>query len=353
MMSRSRRIRSVTLQMLFSGIVGIVVCACGSGQPANSDHYAYRSATELALMQGTTKVAQLSAAFGNNTQPLYFTNSHRYLFAVTDSHQIAVIDTQDRQAKLVDCDGCTTVQPYAQDSVTWWADPDRIAVVDLAAPNPTSQRLREVRLPSGQAHQTTRLLAVHDDDFVVARTTRHLDAPEALFDVNMASGAVRQLGVTAANSPIRSSAVNAAGTLFAYAGYDRDNPACGEGIVGIVDLRSGATTITQPRDVPSSIRANVSRVWWTTDGELNAVYASWDCSDSDLKQIDPPSVWRYSDGAWAQAEPGPVSQALRLGNGDRLAIVPDTSVNDFKGALVLDRPAGQTRIAEDVYAIAM
>lgn len=346
------------LRALLAIVVGAAVCACGPGKPAHetgtNSEYAYRSAAELALMRGTTTVAHMSAEFRNNTQPLYFTNSHRYLFAATDSHRIAVIDTQGRRTELVDCDGCAMVAPYSRDSVGWWADPGGLAVVDLAESNPAPHPLRQVTLPPPETPQeATRLLAVHDDEFVIARTTRGLSAPEALFVVNSGSGVVKPLGITAANTPIRAAAVNTAGTLFGYAAYDQENPACGDAVVGIVDLRSGAATTTAPRKAEPGVRSNVARIWWSPDDALNAVYTRWDCSTPALKQIDPPSVWRYSDHQWSEVKPGPISQTLTLSNGDRVTIIPGAGLDDFMGTLYLDGPAGRRQIANDVYAIAM
>lgn len=339
--------------MLLSALVGFAVVACSScaSQPAPSD-YAYRSATELVLMHGANAVARVPGEFRNSTDAVHFTADGRFLFGVTDSGQVAVIDTRAATTKVIDCAGCTTAQPYAADSIVWWADGGGVSVLDPAEANPAPRLLRTVTLPPGSAPQRTRVLAVHGDDLYLARTARQLSAPETLFVVNAASGDIRSLGDTAANTPIRSAAVNPAGTRFAYAGYDRENPACGDAVVGIVDLASGATTTTAPQPARHSVRSDAARVRWDGDDAVDVVYARWDCSSSELKQLDPPGIWRLTEDRWTEIERGPASQDLPLDGGARVTIVPGAGVDVFVGTLYLTDAAGRREIARDVYAVA-
>lgn len=319
--------------------------------------YAYRSSTELALMHGAKATKTVEANFRNNTQPLFFTGNHRYVFSVTDDNRLAAIDTQEQRTMMVDCAGCSAVQPYSNSSVIWWSD-DGISQIDLSQDNPTSSLLHEAALPVAADDPTTRILAVHNDDVFVAHATSEQSAPETLYVVNAGSGEVRALGATAANTPIRSAAVNQSGTLFGYAAYDRENPACGNGIIGIIDVRSAAQTTASPQVPQENVRTNISRLWWDSDdtanegNAVNVIFTRWDCSSPELKQLSAPSVWTYAQGAWTQAERGPLSQTIALGDGQRITVVPDATLNDFKGTLYLDGPDGRRQIAADVYAIA-
>ncbi|SKE08578.1 Uncharacterised protein [Mycobacteroides abscessus subsp. abscessus] len=327
-----------------------VIAACGSPKPVEGDDsvYGYRSADALVLMDGDKQLAKVSAGFRNNTQQLRFTSDHLYLFSSTDDHKLAVINTREYSTRMIDCGGCGTVQPYGTNSVAWVTEDGQLFSESLSSPQSAPEVLHSVALPPSQDAASTRLLATTHDQFVIARTTRQRQGPEALFLYSSQSGQVKELGSTAANTPIKSAAVDGSGQLFAYAAYDHLNPACGAGVVGLVDLNSGSATVTQPQEAGQAIRTNVARLWWSSDNTLNAIFGKWDCSSSALKQIKPPSWWQYTDKQWTEIEPGPISQIVSLQKGERIAIVPNKSINDFKGSLYL----GSKHIDNDVYAVA-
>ncbi len=336
--------------LLIVTLAAVIIAACGSPERGESEDsvYAYRSADALVLMDGDKPLTKVSAGFRNNTQQLQFSNDRQYAFSSTDDHKLAVINAREYSGRVIDCGGCWSVQPYGTNSIAWVTEEGQLRSMGLTASKSTPEVVQDVPLPPSQGTTATRLLAITDDRFVIARTTRQLQGPEALFLYSAQSGQVKELGTTAANTPIKSAAVDGSGRIFAYAAYDHLNPACGDAIVGLVDLNSGLATVVQPEQTDQDIRTDIARLWWSSDGTLNASYGKWDCSSPALKQIKAPSWWQYTNKKWTEIEPGPISQVISFQNGKRITLVPDRSINDFKGSLTL----GSKHIDDNVYTVA-
>ncbi len=315
---------------------------------------AYRSSTELGLVDGTTVIATAPGDFPASNDPIT-TEDGRFLFARGSDGKLVTLNVTTRKAATLPVAPDSRVGTAGGSTVVWWEQPDRLMQLDLADPETGPSLRQRVQLPPiyGPQSGDPTLLTARAGTAILARveTTPSADGgPDTLYAVR-GPGGPSELGQTDANTPVAAARLSADGSTLAYAMYRRSSNTCGTAAVAVV----AADGSQQTYDVAAEQATTGSQVvdmWWPTSGPLMLSLDTWRCEPPGPVI---PRIWQVDGGRLAQLSP-PTS-ALRSAEivpGQRALIVPeDTTSPQQSGTLVIEDSGRRFTVRPDVDALAV
>lgn len=314
--------------------------------------YAYTTATELVLAHGTTADKRVKGKFGRPA----FTDDGRFMFAVnTGNGTLVAIDTMTGLARTLPC-GCTKAVPYGTSRVAWIQQRSRVMQADLAAEQPAGAPAAvtlparrspdgSVELLSGVAGHLLVMNAGADTDFVASD----------VYQVDTA-GQVRKVGqLEYVHEPTAAVGATAAhGPRAAYADGFVHEACSGRRKVTIIDLDTGAKTVTVPPAIDDKTSGSnwIEDLWWGGDDQLYAVVSPIRCTDTgETVPVAPRGVWRLDGARWVSADAGPLLTTRRLTARVKI-VIPGGS--DASGPLYVETiGAPGVKVAGGVTAVAV
>ncbi|THV42229.1 hypothetical protein [Glycomyces buryatensis] len=363
-MSRKRLfvVAGVVLLAVVVSVIVVVVRSSGDG-PADAESserssvYAYRRAevngssptgigTRLVLMDGDDFIG--SEAFPGATA-LQFTVDGAYVFTrALGLDEIAAISVSTGEVVTVPCQGCDEhfeecscpgVVPVGGSRIAWVGPDGRLVYADFAAEEPSPQ-VTETVLPTEESYRDDLehpyLVGGTDSIAVTAYPSGYFPLTSPLFLVPT-EGEPQRIEVDGRLN-ITGAAFSPDGAQLAIVGFRSGCPT-----VTVVDMDSGvAGEATRVTDSCNWRDISLDRVWWDTDGTLNAYY---------LHEDEPVGVHRQLvEGEWVDAaEPGNV-QTFQFSGDTALTI---TQLDEEAHANLLELVVGgePERIDHNVHAV--
>lgn len=299
------------------------VAAPSTTAPAASDGplVAYRSATEIGVVDGTEKVASAKGTFAPSADPLV-TEDGKYVFAM-GRDGLVVLDVATKKSRTVAVPAATPLGTGGAATVVWWEQPNRLMTADLAAQDARPMLRQLVELPAVAEAGPAALLTARGGTAILARPEGTSQAggqpgggPETLYAVR-GNGPPAPLGQ--ADAPVGAAVLSPDGSSLAYALYRATSDVCGDAAVVFSDA-AGAQQTYDVAPAASAISSRVLRLWWQQGQPMSLSLATWQC--------DPPSsysplVWQLAGAGLVSADPRTVAlQSEQVVPGQRALIVP-------------------------------
>jgi hypothetical protein len=326
--------------------------------------YAFTSTTRLGVVRDGQVIAEVPAGFarGDSGSPL-FTADGRFAFTVSAAG-VVVVDTAAGTSRAVPCADCRTAVPVGGSRVAWLDQARKLVVLDLGVPDARPEQSPVVvPAPSapGPYDPPPGLLAGADGAVLIAVADQPAayGGPEQLYLADL-GGSVTALGATTVNVTLTAgpNVISPDGRTVAY-GWIMHGGACQErGAVTLLDVADGTVRVPLTNGVlggsPNVDGAGVRDLWFDGDGRLNAIYSSWTCTASggDATPVQPSTQWRLDGDQWVEVSADPVLGVRTVEAGVR-AVITDVDERTRTGTLYTETAGGRTKVADQVYAIAV
>ncbi|QEM44273.1 TolB-like translocation protein [Mycolicibacterium grossiae] len=356
MHERHRRPRTLALIGLLAMLVAVLAACHGAPQgpvptlPTNfapsptsaappaptGPQVAYRAATEIGVVDGTTVVATAKGTFAPSHEPLV-TEDGRFAFARGADGNLAILDVAARTSRVVPLPEAGRIGTAGDSRITWFEAPDRLVVLDLADPAGRPVVTQQVALPAVPDAGATTLLTARAGTVILARTEAAdpspRGGPDTLYAVR-GSGPPTSLGATDANTPVDTAVLSPDGSRLAFALYRSTGDACGTAAIVVSDA-DGTQQTYEVAASGADTASRVQRMWWQDGQPMSLSLTSWHC---DPPGPSSPLVWQLGDGGLVAAEPRTVAlQESELVPGQRAVLVPGSGTPPpDAGTLVID-----------------
>jgi hypothetical protein len=357
---------AVQMRLVVLAVLTCVLAACGQsstpsvlssvpglpGQPTSTTApagpsgplLAYRSATQIGLVDGTEAVASAKGTFAPSSDPL-LTEDGKYVFALgTDG--LAVLDVATRKSRVVAVPRGSAVGTAGGSIVVWWEQPDRLMQLDLSDPAGKPAVRQNVTLPP--APGTASLLVARAGTAILVQQPQTPGGPDTLYAVR-GSGAPTSLGTSDANTPIATATLSPDGSSLAYALYRQTSDVCGTAAIVVSDAAGAQQSydVTSPEAGASS---RVLRMWWQDGQPMSLSLATWQCAPMSAYS---PLIWQLGGAGLTAADPKTVAlQDAEVAPGQRALIIPKGgAAPETSGTLIVEDSGRRIPVESAVDAI--
>jgi hypothetical protein len=348
--------RRVALWLRLALAVGILA-GCQDGPPAAPQEptgplLAYRSSSEIGLVDGTSVVATAAGAFTESNDAIA-TEDGRFVFARTADDKLATLEVQTKRAGTLPLPQGSGLGTGGGSTVVWFEQPNKLMQLDLTNPGAGSVVRQTVDLPtvSGQTGDPM-LLAARGGTAIIARvesTPSPFGGPDTLYAVR-GTGAPTRLGQADANTPVSVAKLSPDGASLAYALYRRSSNTCGTAAVTVVNADGSQQTFDVAAPDPD-VGSQIMHVWWPKTGPLNLSLGTWQCAQPETFR---PLVWQLTGDRLDQTTPRTAAlQTAQAAPGQQALIVPQGTSPEPSGTLVFEDSGRRVTIKPDVDAIAV
>lgn len=280
---------------------------------------AYRSSTELGLVDGTKIVATAPGTFTPSNEP-FVTEDGRFLFARSNDGKLVTLDARTGKSQVIPLPKASRVGTAGASMIVWWEQPNRLMQLDLSAEAVAPTLRQTVNLPPVAGASDPALLTARGGTVVLSRVESApspTGGPDTLYAVR--GDVPASLGTADSNTPVAVAELSPDGASLAYALYRRSSNSCGTAAVVV----SNADGTQQTYDVAAPGPATASEVlhmWWQEGHAMELSLATWQCDPTSAYS---PRVWELGSDRLVQTTPPTVAlQAIDVIPGQRALIIP-------------------------------
>lgn len=334
---RHRSIRLAVSSILATVACLVAACSTTTTPPPEPSGplLAYRAASEIGLVDGTTVVATAPGSFAPSSDPLA-TEDGKFVFARSSDGGVTVLDVAARTSRAVAVPIDSTIGTGGGSTIVWWEQPNRLMQLDLADPTGQPALRQEIDLPRQAGASDAALLTARNGTVVVARTESEpspFGGPDTLYAVH-GDAEPTSLGTADANTPVASAVLSPDGSRLAYALYRRTSNSCGTAAIVVSDADGSQETydVAAPNFITGS---QVLGMWWPDGKPMSLSLATWKCETASYYS---PLTWQLGDAGLVEADPRTVAlEVAEVVPGQRALIVPKVGVApEPSGTLVIE-----------------
>jgi hypothetical protein len=333
-----------------------ILAGCHDGPAAPQEPtgplLAYRSSSEIGLVDGTSVVATAAGTFTESNDAIA-TEDGRFVFARAADDKLATLEVRTKRASTLPLPQGSRLGTGGGSTVVWWEQPNKLMQLDLANPgaNPVLRQTVDLPTVSGPAGDPM-LLAARGGTAIIARvesTPSPFGGHDTLYAVR-GSGAPTRLGQADANTPVSVARLSPDGASLAYALQRRSSNTCGTAAVAVANA-DGSQQAFDVAAPDADVGSQIMHVWWPKAGPLNLSLATWQCAQPETFR---PLVWQLTGDRLVQTTPRTAAlQTAEVAPGQQALIVPQGTSPEPSGTLVFADSGRRVTIKPDVDAIAV
>ncbi|HEX7827532.1 MAG TPA: hypothetical protein VF477_21705 [Mycobacterium sp.] len=311
---------------------------------------AYRSSTELGLVDGTKVVATAAGTFTPSSEP-FVTEDGRFLFARSTDGKLVTLDARTGKSQDIPLPKASRLGTAGASTIVWWEQPNRLMQLDLAAEAVAPVLRQNVNLPQVANASDPMLLTARSGTAVISRvesTPSPSGGPDTLYAVRGA-GAPTSLGQADANTPVAVAELSPDGRTLAYALYRRSSNSCGTAAVVVSSADGSQQTYDVAAPGPTA-SSEVLHMWWQASHGMALSLGTWQCDPASAYS---PRVWELGPDKLVQMTPPTVAlQAVEVVPGQRALIIPQGGPTpEQSGTLVVEDSGRRFPVKPDVNAL--